>query len=66
MQHPSLETHHNLKQKVIQKSPIIIQSTCTVSITSFPNDQFLDWSKLKALADDKLNVTEKLKIVWAG
>ena len=24
---------------------------------------FLDWSKLKALADDKINVTEKLKFV---
>ena len=25
------------------------------------NDKFLHWSKLKALADDKVNVTEKLK-----
>ena len=30
---------------------------------SLPNDKFLDWSKLKALADDKINVTEKLKFV---
>ena len=28
-----------------------------------PNDKFLDCSELKALADDKINVTEKLKIV---
>ena len=28
-----------------------------------PNDKFLDWSKLKALADDKIIVTEKLKFV---
>ena len=28
-----------------------------------PNDNILDWSKLKALADDKLNVTHKLKFV---
>ena len=28
---------------------------------SLPNDKFLDWSKLKGLADDKLNVAEKLK-----
>ena len=25
-----------------------------------PNDKFLDWSKLKASADGKINVTEKL------
>ena len=24
---------------------------------------FLDWSKLKAFADDKMNVTQKLKFV---
>ena len=28
-----------------------------------PNDKFLDWSKLGAFADDKLNLTEKLKFV---
>ena len=28
-----------------------------------PNDIGLDWSKLEAFADDKLNVTEKLKYV---
>ena len=30
-------------------------------INSLPNDKFLDWSEVKALADDKMNVTEKLK-----
>ena len=29
---------------------------------SLPNDKTLDWSKLKALADDKINVNEVLKI----
>ena len=29
----------------------------------FPNGKLLDWSKLKAFADDKINVTEKLKFV---
>ena len=33
------------------------------TINSLPNDKILDWSKLKALADDKINVTEKLKFV---
>ena len=28
---------------------------------SFPNNKVLDWSKLKAFADNKINVTEKLK-----
>ena len=28
-----------------------------------PNDTFLDLSKLKAFADDKINVTEKLKFI---
>ena len=32
-------------------------------INSLPNDEILDWSKLKAFADDKLNVTKELKFV---
>ena len=32
-------------------------------LKSLPNDKCLDWSKLKAFADDKLKVTERLKIV---
>ena len=35
-------------------------------IDSLPNNKFLHWSKLKALADVKINVTEKLKLFWAG
>ena len=31
--------------------------------TSLLNNKFLDWSKLKALADAKINMTEKLKFV---
>ena len=30
---------------------------------TLPNHNFLDWSKLKALADEKINETEKLKFV---
>ena len=29
-----------------------------------PNDRILDRSKLKAFADDKINLTEKLKLVF--
>ena len=32
-------------------------------INSLPNDKILDLTKLKAFADDKTNVTEKLKFV---
>ena len=30
---------------------------------TLPNDKFVDWSKLKAFADDKLKETKRLKIV---
>ena len=29
-------------------------------LNSLPNDKILDWSKMKALADDKIDVTQKL------
>ena len=28
-------------------------------VNSLPNDKFLDWSKLKALAEDKINATKR-------
>ena len=30
-------------------------------LNSLPNNNVLDWSKFKELADDKINVTERLK-----
>ena len=33
------------------------------TFNSLQNDKILDWSKLKAFADDKLNVTKELKFV---
>ena len=32
-------------------------------VNSLPHDKILDWSKLKAFADDNINVTESLKFV---
>ena len=32
-------------------------------LNSLPNDKFSDWSRLKELADNKMNVTEKLKFL---
>ena len=33
-------------------------------LNSLPNDKFLDWSKLKAFADDKINESQKLKFAF--
>ena len=33
------------------------------TVNSLPNDNFLDWSKLKAFADTNLSFAEKLKFV---
>ena len=35
-----------------------------IAFNPFRHDKFLDWSKLKAFADDKINVTEKLEFVF--
>ena len=35
----------------------------TIWFNSLPKDKILDWSNLKAFADDKINVTKKLKCV---
>ena len=32
-----------------------------LKVNSLPNDKIFDWSKLKAFANDKINVNEKLK-----
>ena len=36
---------------------------CSLSFYSLPNDNILDWSKLKALADDKINLNKNSKLV---
>ena len=35
-------------------------------INSFPQDKFLNWSKFIAFADDKINMTQKLKSDLGG
>ena len=37
--------------------------TICLSFNSLPNNKILDWSKFKAFADDKINMTEKFKFV---
>ena len=34
-----------------------------MDLNSLPNDKILDWSKLKAIADDKINLNKKSKPV---
>ena len=36
------------------------------TINSLPSNKSIDWSKLKSLADNKINVTENLKFVLRG
>ena len=43
--------------------PKIEDQLSNPTLNSLPNDKILDWSKLKALADDKINVVQKLKFV---
>ena len=43
---------------------MIVKSYPLEDLNSLPNDKILDWSKMKAFADNKKkNVTEKLKFV---
>ena len=48
-----------------EANSVIINSSnlARQGLTVSPNHIFLDWSKLKAFADNKINVTEKLKFV---
>ena len=41
----------------------LMQSKCSVLINSLPYNKLLDWLKLKAFAEDEINVAEKLKFV---
>ena len=42
----------------------ISQGKSGFEFNSLPNDKILDWSKLKAVADDKINATEIFKFVF--
>ena len=54
-----IQVLENMNQEAIAcKKP-----TFVYPFNSLPNDKILDWSKLKAFADDKINITEKLKFV---
>ena len=49
--------------RLVKSRTITIQST----VNSLPNNKILDWAKLKAFADNKINVNEKkFKFVLGG
>ena len=52
-----------LATRIFSLSFNVIQSHPNQILNPLPNDKFLDWSKLKAVADDKSNVAAKLKFV---
>ena len=52
--------HCRLEQICLEIMKIIIKQR----YYALPNNKFLDWSQLKAFADDKIKVTEKMKFVW--
>ena len=45
---------HNYMSLVCQNAVL-----CGNELTLLPNDKILDWFKLKAFADDKINLTKK-------
>ena len=42
---------------------ISVTSLWSFTLIPFPNNRIIDWSKLKAFADDKLITTQNLKFV---
>ena len=47
--------------KTLQEKKKILGTNIFLHLNSLPNDKFLHWSKLKALADSKTSVTSKQK-----
>ena len=48
---------NTLKEKV----EMLVTSISYFFVNSLPNNKFLDWSKLKAFADNKIKLAEKLQ-----
>ena len=51
-----------IKRQHIHQGQVSIKEFFTF-FNSLPNDKILDWSKLKAFEDDKINLKEKFKLV---
>ena len=46
-----------------KKTSSLCSTGCSMRINSLPNDKILDYSKLKAFADNKIIATQKMKFV---
>ena len=59
------EQERLLVSKPDSLSNIVVSNSCPspTFLNSLPNDKISDWSKLKALTDDKIDATEKSKFV---
>ena len=55
-----------LHSPIVVKAKIYAFSLCSTCINSLPNDKIVDWFKLKAFADDKIDVNKKLKFGMGG
>ena len=49
---------------MLRKCVELMRFVCTVVFNSLPNNKILDWSKLRAFADDKTDVTKNWKLFW--
>ena len=58
---PSYSKLHAIVQETRHQYYITEHCSGKKGLNPLPNDKLLDWSKLKALADDQINVTEELK-----
>ena len=61
--HKSADNARNVDQK--RKNRVFNEKNgfSLQTLNSLPKDKFFDWSKLKALADNKIKITEKSKFL---
>ena len=66
--HPSPTLRPNNLENIVENGDSAGKSFLSLSkpipsTDSLPNNKVLDWSKLKAFADDKINLNDKSKLV---
>ena len=65
---PRIDRRRGIKMQFSTSSILCCATIFWISanINSLPKGKILNWSKLKAFADNKINATEKLKFVLVG
>ena len=64
---PLQQQHQIMSSQFLKKKKVLITTAAylhNVSLNPFPQDKILDQTKLKAFADDKLNVTKMIISVF--